>query len=121
MKNIRKLSALLLILLCFLGFIAARKVGAAKAAQSVKFINPEDMVQGDYYYFSDHGSGPDAIQFDHLAKGGIYIMSGVTSSQSLFIPSGLWGTVFDAGNISAAAPSDIAHLQRCVAAGTYVP
>lgn len=121
MKNIRKLSFFLLISCCFLCFMATRKAGTAKTAQSAKLINPEDMVQGDYYYFTDHGSGMGIVQFDHLAKGGIYTMSGITPSESRFISNAVWGTVFDAGDIREATSIEIAHLQSCVAAGRYVP
>lgn len=119
--SVKKLSFVLLISFILLCFMAIKKQDTIQSTHSIKFINPEDMVQGDYYYFSDHGSGQAVVQFDHITKGGIYAMSGITPSESRYISNAVWGTVFDAGDISEATSSEIAHLQACVAAGRYIP
>ena len=117
----KKVSFLLLISFCFLCFMAVRKGNTVQSHQPIKSIDPEDMVRGNYYYFTDHGSGQAIVQFDHLTKGGVYTISGITPSESRFITNAVWGTTFDAGDIRDATSSEIAHLQNCVAAGRYIP
>src|SRR5215467_14236936 len=102
-----RLSLLLLTCFCFVAFMASKKANTAASHRSAKSINPADMVHGDYYYFSDHGSAPDAIQFDYLDKSGIHIVSGIVPPQALFLASGTVITVFDAGDIREATSFEI--------------
>lgn len=114
----RGLLILLLVSTCVLGFISFKKADAAKSARS-QLIDPEDMVQGDIYFFADHGNGME-VQFDRIDKGIIYTTFCITPSQSLFSRNAPV-TVYDAGDIRLATAGEIAHLQRCVTADKYVP
>ena len=118
----KRLSVLFLIAFCFLAFMAAREVNNRQSASPVKFINPEDMVQGEMYYFADHGNGMSVVQFAALDnKGNISTTFSITPTQSLFSRAGLWGTVDDAGDIRVATQAEITHLHQCIIADAYVP
>jgi hypothetical protein len=77
------------------------------------------MVQGQVYYFIDHGNGME-IQFDSMDKGIIYTGFCVTPSLSSFSRNAAV-TLYDAGDIRLPTAAEIAHLQRCVSADKYVP
>ena len=117
----RGLIILLLISVCVLGFVTSRKANTVKPT-SVKsqFIDPEEMVRGQYYIIWDHGSGIFKVQFDRLDKGIIYSYFSIRPSQLRYAVDDPI-TVVDAGNISAASAAEIAHVQRCINAGSYVP
>jgi hypothetical protein len=115
----RVLIILLLVSTCSLGFIPSGKADTAKSAIT-KFIDPEDMVQGGYYFFWDHGSGAMVAQFDRYENGTIYNTYSITPQQSLFSHNGSC-TVYDAGNIQLASVVEIIHLIRCIIAGIYIP
>lgn len=84
-------------------------------------MNPEDMTQNGFYYFSDHGNGTEVVQYDRMEGNNVYTFYSIRPSASLFSGPGLWGTTSDTGTIRSATPAEIAHLQACIAAGTYVP
>jgi hypothetical protein len=113
----------LLILLLFsvfaLSFKSSRKADIAQSALT-QYIDPEDMVQGGYYYYWDHGSGTMVAQFDRYENGTIYNTYSITPQQSLFSPNSSC-TVYEAGNIQLASVAEILHLLRCILAGVYVP
>lgn len=112
---------LLLISVCFLGFMSTRETRTTKLDPLVQFIDPEEMVQGELYYFADHGNGMSIVQFASLDnKGNISTTFSITPSQSLFSRAGLWGTVSDAGNIREATQAEITHLHQCIIADEYV-
>jgi hypothetical protein len=122
MKKTRIGTGLLILLLVSIGifgFVTSRKADTVKSAKS-QFIDPEDMVQCEYYYFSDHGSGVEIAQFDRMDKGGIYTTFAIAPFQSIFSHNSS-RTVYDAGNIQQASSTEIAHLQQCITAGRYIP
>lgn len=110
---------LLSVSVCVLGFISSRKADTATSAK-VQFIDPEDMVPGEIYFFTDHGSGMSVVQFDRMERGAIYSTFSITPSQASFARD-LPFTVFDAGNIRLANAGEIIHLHRCIVAGRYIP
>jgi hypothetical protein len=124
---------LLLVSFCVLGFQTskkaeiARSVEPAKPAKSAQFaqsakvayIDPEDMVQGGYYYYWDHGSGAMVAQYDRTENGNIYNYYSITPAQLLFSQNSVI-TVEDAGNITLATLGQIAQLLRSILAGLYV-
>jgi hypothetical protein len=112
------LLVLLLASVSIIAFISFRKPDTPKADKS-QFIDPEDMVQGEVYYFADHGNGME-IQFDHMDKGLIYTTIAVVPSLSSFTRNASL-TVYDAGTIRLLTAAELAHLQRCVSADKYVP
>jgi hypothetical protein len=115
----RGLLILLLVSICTLGFNPSGKADVAKSARA-QYIDPEDMVQGGYYYFWDHGSGAMVVQYDRMENGTIYNTYSITPQQSLFASNSSC-TVYDAGNIQLASITQILHLLRCILAGIYVP
>jgi hypothetical protein len=115
----RGLLILLLVSVCVLGFVTSRKADTAKSTKS-QFIDPEEMIRGHYYILWDHGAGVYKVQFDRLDKGIIYSTFSIRPSQTLFSRDASC-TVYDAGNIQEASATDIAHVQRCVNAGSYTP
>jgi hypothetical protein len=114
----RRLLIVLLVSIFALGFISSGKTDTAKSAK-ILYIDPEDMVQGGYYYFWDHGSGAMVTQFDRYENGTIYNTYSITPQQSLFSQNSSC-TVYDAGNIQLASIGEILHLLRCILAGLYV-
>jgi len=117
----RGLVILLLASVCIFGFISFKKTDSAKSnSTAIQFIDPEEMVRGQYYIIWDHGSGIFKVQFDRLDKGVIYSYFSIRPSQSRYAVDDPI-TVVDAGNISAASAAEIAHVQRCISAGSYVP
>jgi hypothetical protein len=119
----RGLLILLLVSICTLGFVSStsRKADTAKSASAkFQYTDPEDMVQGGYYYFWDHGSGASVAQFDRMENGDIYTTNSITPQQSLFSTNKIF-TVYEAGNIQLAGLTQILHLLRCILAGIYVP
>lgn len=112
------LLVLLLVSISVIAVISFRKADTPKADKS-QFIDPEDMVQGEIYYFADHGNGME-IQFDHMDKGLIYTTIAVVPSLSSFTRNASM-TVYDAGAIRLVTAAELAHLQRCVSADKYVP
>ena len=116
----RGLLILLLVSICTFGFIPPEKADTTKSAKTTLYINPEDLVQGGFYYYWDHGSGAMVAQFDRYESGTIYNSYSITPLQSLFIQNGST-TVYDAGNITLAGLGDILHLLRCILAGIFVP
>lgn len=122
MKHIhigRGLLVLLLVSFFTFGFISSGNTDTAKSTQSL-FIDPEDMQQGGYYYFWDHGSGAMVVQFDRMENDTIYSTYSMTPQQSKF-SSNSSCTVYDAGNIGLPSLADILHLLRCILAGIFVP
>jgi hypothetical protein len=115
----RGLLILLLASVCVLGFISSKKADTATSTRA-HLIDPEDMVQGRYYILWDHGSGIFKVQFDHTDKGIIYSTFSIRPSQSSFSRNASC-TVYDAGDIEEASASDIAHIQRCISSGRYIP
>jgi hypothetical protein len=115
----RLLAALLLVSICVFGFISSGKADFATSSDP-PFIDPEDMVQGEYYFFWDHGSGASVVQHERLESDVIYSSYAITPSQSSFAANSQ-RTVNAAGNIQAASLGQIMHLQRCKNAGAYVP
>jgi hypothetical protein len=121
----QRLSLLIIISACFLCFMpgpgqtnASHFVHANKALVS---IDPGDMVQGGFYYFSDHGSGMAVAQYDRTEGNNIYTLADIKPLLLSFEGPGLWGTVSDAGGIRAATIGEITHLLLCIVAGHYVP
>jgi hypothetical protein len=112
---------LLLVSVGVLGFISSRKADTAKSAK-FQLIDPEDMVQGEIYFFADHGNGMSVVEFDRLDKGTgtIYSTFSITPLQSLFSRNAP-GTVYAAGDIRLATSGEIAHLQQCIIADRYIP
>ncbi|MEO8404805.1 MAG: hypothetical protein ABI480_09425 [Chitinophagaceae bacterium] len=115
----RGLLILLLVSICTFGFIPSGKADITKSA-TTQFIDPEDMVQGVYYFYWDHGSGAMVAQFDRYDNGTIYNTYSITPQQSLFSHNTSC-TVYDAGNIQLASVAEILHLLRCILAGIYTP
>lgn len=111
---------LLLISICIFGFQSPKKVAPAKSVTALAYINPEDLVQGGYYYYWDHGSGAMVAQYDRTENGTIYNYYSITPAQLLFTPSSSI-SIEDAGNITFATLSQIAQLLRCILAGIFVP
>ena len=109
---------LLLVSIIALGFISSGKTDTAKSVTAL-YIDPEDMVQGGYYYFWDHGSGAMVVQYDRYENGTIYNTYSMTPQQSLFSQNSSC-TVYEAGNIQLPGLGDILHLLRCILAGVYV-
>ena len=114
----RGLLILLLVSIFAFGFISSEKAETPKSAKT-QYIDPEDMVQGEYYYFWDHGSGAMVAQFDRYDNDTIYNTYSITPQQSLFAHNTSC-TVYDAGNIQLASVAQILHLLRCILAGLYV-
>lgn len=121
----KRLSLLTVISVCFLCFMPGPvQTNANRIAQANKVlesIDPGDMVQGDFYYFSDHGSGLSVAQYDRTEGNNIYTFADIKPLLLLFEGPGLWGTVSDAGSIRAATTDEIAHLLLCILAGRYIP
>jgi hypothetical protein len=115
----RLLAALLLVSMCVFGFISSGKADIASSSNP-PFIDPEDMVQGEYYFFWDHGSGTSVVQHDRLESDEIYSSYAVTPSQSSFAANS-HRSVNAAGNIQVASLGQKKHLERCKNAGAYVP
>jgi hypothetical protein len=121
-----RLSLMALICICFLCFMPYSSQTNTnqfkQSKQSAKFfINPEDMVQGGYYYFSDHGSGLSVAQYDRTEGSNVYTYSSMKPLLLSFSGPGLWGTIDDAGSIRLATVAEITHLLLCVLAGVFVP
>lgn len=114
----RGLIFLLLVSFCAFGFKSAGKAEAPKSAK-ILFTDPEDMVQGGYYYFWDHGSGASVAQYDRMENDNIYTTYSITPAQLLFSQNKVF-TLYEAGNIDPANLLQIAHLLRCILAGVYV-
>jgi hypothetical protein len=110
---------LLLVSICTLGFKSSQKADAPKSVRT-QYINPEDMEQGQYYYFWDHGSGASVAQYDRMENGNIYTTNAITPLQLLLSHNAVF-TVYEAGNIQLASALEIIHLQLCVLLGHYVP
>jgi hypothetical protein len=117
----RGLIMLLLVSVCTLGFNSSKKAETEKITKSAKFqyLDSDDMVQGGYYYYWDHGSGAQVAQYDRTENGTIYNYYSITPAQLLFTPNSSI-SIEDAGNISYATLSQIAQLLRCILAGIYV-
>jgi hypothetical protein len=129
----RRLSMLLLVSFCVLGFQTSKKADIAQSAQPAKptksvqfaqssqvaYINPEDMVQGGYYYYWDHGSGAMVAQYDRTENGNIYNFYSITPAQLLYSQNSVI-SISDAGNITLATLGQIAQLLRSILAGLYV-
>jgi hypothetical protein len=119
----RRLLILLLVSTCVLSFGSSKsekEITAKSASAKSAYLDPEDMVQGGYYFFWDHGSGAMVAQFDRYENGTIYNTYSITPQQSLFTQNGSC-TVYDAGLIQLAGLGDILHLLRCILAGVFVP
>ena len=118
----RGLIMLLLVSFCTLGFNSSKTVEKAKPTKSAQFayINPEDLVQGGYYYYWDHGSGAIVAQYDRTENGTIYNFYSITPAQLLFTPNSSI-TLNDAGNITLATLGQITQLLRSILAGIFVP
>jgi hypothetical protein len=129
----RRLSMLLLVSFCVLGFQTSKKADIAQSAEpanpvksakfakspQVAYINPEDMVQGGYYYYWDHGSGAMVAQYDRTENGNIYNFYSITPAQLLYSQNSVI-SISDAGNITLATLGQIAQLLRSILAGLYV-
>ena len=123
----KKLSLTLLLSICFLCFLPYSQptnAGQSKPLmmQSKQFLmEPEDMVQNGYYYFSDHGNGMSVAKFDRMEGDNIYTFASIKPLLASFSGPGLWGTVTDAGSIRLATVTEIIQLLLSIAAGAYVP
>jgi hypothetical protein len=115
----RGLIILLLVSICSFGFINSRKADTPKSA-TTQFIDPENMQQGAFYYYWDHGSGAMVAQFDRYENGTLYNNYSITPQQSLFSQNSSC-TLYQAGNIQLASLAEILHLLRCIIAGIFVP
>lgn len=116
----RGLVMLLLISVCIFGFQSPKKATPAKSVTTLAYINPEDLVQGAYYYYWDHGSGAMVAQYDRTENGTIYNYYSITPAQLLFTPNSTI-SIEDAGNITFATLGQITQLLRCILAGIFVP
>jgi len=115
----RGIILLLLISICTLGFNSTPKTNSVKSS-TLQLINPEDMQQGGYYYFWDHGSGASVAQFDRMENDNIYTTYSITPLQLLFSQNAVF-SVYDAGDIQPASLLQILHLQQCILLGRYIP
>jgi hypothetical protein len=127
---VRGLLMLMLVSFCALGFRSSKKAEIAQPVNPVKstklansaqaaYINPEDMVQGGYYYYWDHGSGAMVAQYDRTENGNIYNFYSITPAQLLYSQNSVI-SISDAGNITVATLAQIAQLLRSILAGLYV-
>jgi hypothetical protein len=83
--------------------------------------NSESMAPPVFYYFSDHGSGLAIVKYDRTVGNNIYTYAAIRPMQHSYSGPGLWGTVYEAGDIRLATPQERGHLIACMMAGTYVP
>jgi hypothetical protein len=117
----RGLIMLLLVSICALSFQSSERAVKTDTVQSAKplFIDPENMQQGGYYYYWDHGSGAMVAQYDRYENGTIYNTNSITPAQGIYSQNSSI-SVYDAGNITVATLSQILHLLRCILAGLFV-
>lgn len=118
--NNRKKPFLIFFSICLVCFLAPFQHSESKQLNSPG-IDPEDMTQNGYYFFTDHGSGVQVIQFDRMESSTIYSFSSIRPSTQTYHGPGLWGPTVNTGNIRLANNAEVTHLLACVFAGTYVP
>ena len=116
----RGLVMLLVASICIFGFQSPKKASIAKTASIQAYINPEDMVQGGYYYYWDHGSGAMVAQYDRTENGTIYNYWSITPAL-LLLQQNSTITLEEAGNITNATLAQISQLLRSILAGIFVP
>ena len=117
-----RLSVMALICFCFLNFMLHSQSQQTNTNQSIQNItNPEGMAPAVFYYFSDHGSGMAIVKYDRTEGDNIYTFASIRPNQQSYSGPGLWGTLYEAGNIRLATPQERGHLIACMMAGHYVP
>jgi hypothetical protein len=116
----RRFSIIAVIGVCFLCFTPPSGKTNIEH-QKIVSIDPGDMIQNDFYYFSDHGSGLAVAQFDRMDGNNIHTFASIQPLLLSFTGAGLWGTVDDAGSIREATTAEIVHLLLCIVAGQYIP
>jgi hypothetical protein len=116
----KRLIILLLVTICAFGFISTGKADNLKST-ALLYMDPEDMQQGSYYYYWDHGSGAMVAQYDRYDSntGTIYNTHSITPAQGIYQQNSAV-SLYDAGNITVATLSQILHLLRCILAGVFV-
>jgi hypothetical protein len=120
-KSIKRIKPFLAFLfICLVFFLAPFQ--HSESRQLHRFtMDPEDMVQNGFYFFSDHGSGVEVAQFDRMEGNNVYTFSSIRPSTLTFRGPGLWGPSINTGDIRLATLGEITHLLACVLAGIYVP
>ena len=117
-----RLSVMALICFCFLNFMHHSQSQQTNANQSTQIItNTEGMAPPIFYYFSDHGSGMAVVKYDRTVGNNIYTFASMRPQFQSYSGPGLWGTLFEAGDIRLATPQERGHLIACMMAGHYVP
>lgn len=117
-----RLSAMALICFFFLNFMLHSQSQQTNTDQSTQIItNAESMAPHIFYHFSDHGNGMAIVKYDRTEGDNIYTFASIRPHLQSYSGPGLWGTVYEAGNIRPATPRERAHLIVCMVAGVYIP
>ena len=117
-----RLSVMALICFCFLNFMLHSQSQQTNTNQSTQIItNAEESAPPVFYYFSDHGSGMAIVKYNRTEGNNIYTFASIRPQQQSYSGPGLWGTVYEAGDIRLATPQERGHLIACMASGQYIP
>jgi hypothetical protein len=117
-----RLSVIILTFFCFLNFTPHSQSQQTNANQSAQIVvRFGEMAPKTFYYFSDHGSGMAIVKYDRTEGNNIYTFASISPQHQSYSGPGLWGTIYEAGNIRLATPQERGHLIRCMMAGAYVP